>query len=161
MTFDDEWAQLKADAQDRRSTQMSLNTDGSQSGSSASGAHGDLVVHQDDLGAVGNEAFRIHGELQKRADIAGAGIDKAGAGTTARAAAELQGRNFSAGGELYTTLEVWTSQVKTVLQMCAHISNHLDYSKKAHANDEVQIATSLAGRDGSPVPVSELLKYVK
>ncbi|WP_424921260.1 hypothetical protein [Streptomyces sp. wa1] len=161
MTFDDEWAQLKADAQDRRSTQMSLNTAGPESGSAASGANSDLVVHQDDLGAVGNEAFRVHGELQKRADIAGAGIDKAGAGTTARAAAELQGRNFSSGGELYTTLEVWTSHVKTVLQMCAHISNHLDYSKKAHANDEVQIAASLAGRDGSPVPVSELLKYVK
>lgn len=85
MTFDDEWAQLKADAQDRRSTQMSLNTAGPESGSAASGANSDLVVHQDDLGAVGNEAFRVHGELQKRADIAGAGIDKAGAGTTARA----------------------------------------------------------------------------
>ncbi|MFB8219483.1 hypothetical protein [Streptomyces anulatus] len=93
--------------------------------------------------------------------MAGAGADKAGAGTTARAAAELQGRNFSAGGELYTTLEVWTSQVKTVLQMFAHISNHLDYSKKSHANDEVEIAATLRGRDGSAVPVSELQKYVK
>ncbi|MEK8144855.1 hypothetical protein NKH18_34820 [Streptomyces sp. M10(2022)] len=119
------------------------------------------MVHQDDLGAVGNEAFWVHGELRKRADLAGAGADKAGAGTTARAAAELQARNFSAGGELFTTLEVWSSQVKTVLQMCAHISNHLDYSKKSHANDEVEIAAALAGRDGSPVPVSELLKYVK
>ncbi|MCX5109347.1 hypothetical protein OOK13_12550 [Streptomyces sp. NBC_00378] len=161
MTFDDEWAQLKADAQDRHSAQMRLNTAGPQADGAASGGNADLVVHQDDLGAVGNEAFRIHGELRKRADLAGAGADKDGAGTTARAAAELHGRNFSAGGELYTTLEVWSSQVKTVLQMCAHISNHLDFSKKLHANDEVEIAASLSRRDGSPVPVSELLKYVK
>jgi hypothetical protein len=161
MTFDDEWAALKADAQGRQYTQMRLNAAGAQSGSTASETNADLVVHQDDLGAVGNEAFRIHGELLKRTDIAGAGIDKAGAGTTARAAAELQGRNFSAGGELYTTLEAWSSQVKTVLQMCAHISNHLDYSKKAHARDEAEIAAALTRRDGSAVPVSEILKYVK
>lgn len=64
------------------------------------------MVHQDDLGAVGNEAFRVHGAPQKHADIAGAGMDKAGAGTTARAAAELKSRNFDAGTELFTTLEV-------------------------------------------------------
>ncbi|MFG3405808.1 hypothetical protein [Streptomyces sp. NPDC048142] len=159
-TFDDEWAALKADAQDRQSARMRLNTTGAQTDGSAAGTPAGLVVHQDDLGAVGNEAFRVHGELRKRADLAGADADKAGAGTTARAAAELQRRNFSAGGELYTALEVWTSQVKTVLQMCAHISNHLDYSKKAHANDEVAIAATLRGRDGSAVPVSDLLKYV-
>ncbi|MFF9345252.1 hypothetical protein ACF1CG_36535 [Streptomyces sp. NPDC014773] len=161
MTFDDEWAALKSDARDRQSAQMSLNTAGAQPGVPASGTGSDLVVHRDELGAVGNEAFRIHGELRKRADVAGAGADKTGVGTTARAAAELQGHNFSAGGELYTTLEVWTSQVKTVLQMFAHISNHLDYSKKSHANDDVEIAATLRGRDGSAVPVSELQKYVK
>ncbi|WP_343240430.1 hypothetical protein [Streptomyces sp. SID14515] len=159
MTFDDEWTQLTSEARDRHSAQMRLNAAGTAPGESGTG--GDLVVHQDDLGAVGNEAFRVHGALQKHADIAGAGMDKAGAGTTARAAAELKSRNFDAGTELFTTLEVWTSQVKTVLQMCAHISNHLDYSKKSHAKDEVEIASALTRRDGSAVPVSELLKYVK
>ncbi|MFF2726981.1 hypothetical protein ACFVS9_03635 [Streptomyces sp. NPDC058008] len=156
MTFDDEWAELKGDARERRAARMTLDTAGGPSGTD-----GDLVVHQDDLGAVGNEAFRVHGELKKCADIAGAGADKEGAGTTARAAAELRRRNLGAGGELYTTLEVWSSQVRTVLQMCAHISDHLDYSKKAHANDEVRIEADLTGRDGSAVPVSELEKYVK
>ncbi|MFJ3996993.1 hypothetical protein [Streptomyces parvus] len=118
-------------------------------------------MHQDDLGAVGSEAFRVRGELRKRTNLAGAGADKAGAGTTARAAAELQSRNLSAGGELYTTLEVRTSQVKPVLEMCAHISNHPDYSKKSAANDEGEIAATLRGRNGSAVPVSELQKYVK
>nr|WP_065848854.1 hypothetical protein [Streptomyces mutomycini] len=159
MTFEDEWAQLTSDARDRRSAQMRLNAAGTTP--SRSGTHGDLVVHQDDLGAVGNEAFRVHGALQKSADIAGAGMDKSGAGTTARAAAELKSRNFDLGTELYSTLEVWTSQVKTVLQMCAHISNHLDYSKKSHTKDEAEVLAALTRRDGSAVPVSELLKYVK
>ncbi|MFB6713892.1 hypothetical protein ACFCZY_08760 [Streptomyces sp. NPDC056237] len=48
------------------------------------------MVHQDDLGAVDNEAFRIHGELRRRSDIAGAGMNKSGAGTTAQAAAEFK-----------------------------------------------------------------------
>jgi hypothetical protein len=54
MTFDDDWAALKADAQERHSTQMRLNTTGA--GSAASGTDADLVVHQGDLGAVRNEA---------------------------------------------------------------------------------------------------------
>ncbi|MFB7230278.1 hypothetical protein ACFCY9_21360 [Streptomyces fimicarius] len=45
--------------------------------------------------------------------------------------------------------------------MCAHISNHLDNSKKSHAKDEAEIASALTRRNGSAVPVSELLKYVK
>lgn len=73
----------------------------------------------------------------------------------------MKSRNLGAGNELYTTLEVWTSQVKSVLQMCAHISNHLDYSKKSHAKDEAEIAAALTRRDGSSVPASELLKYMK
>ncbi|MEV5681804.1 hypothetical protein AB0L68_01245 [Streptomyces sp. NPDC052164] len=161
MTFVSDWAQLKADAQERQSAHMQLNAAEPKPDGSQSGLDADLVVHQDDLGAVGNEAFRIHGELGKCSDIAGAGMDRDGAGTTARGAAELQGRNFSSGTELYTTLEVWSSQVKTVLQMCAHISNHLDYTKKLHANDEAEIATALRRRDGAAVPVSELLQYVK
>ncbi|MER7660909.1 hypothetical protein [Streptomyces sp. NPDC096193] len=161
MTFDDEWAQLKSEAQDSRSAQMRLNAAAPDPGGSGSGMKPDLVVRQDDLGKVGNEAFRVHGELQKKADIAGAGMGKAGAGSTARAAAELKSRNLTAGDELYTTLEVWTAQLKTVLQMCAHISNHLDFSKKLHANDEAQIAAALKRRDGSAVPASEMSKYVK
>ncbi|MET7617386.1 hypothetical protein [Streptomyces sp. NPDC005408] len=161
MTFNDEWAQLKSEARDRQAAQMRLNAAAPDPGGSGSGANADLVVHQDDLGKVGNEAFKVHGELQKQADIAGAGMSKGGVGSTAQAAAELQGRNFSAGDELYTTLEVWTSQVKTVLQMCAHISNHLDYSKKWHAEDEAEIAASLRRRNGSAVSASEIAKYVK
>lgn len=161
MTFHDEWAQLKADARAARSAETQLSAAGAGPGGRSSATGPDLVVHQDDLGRVGNEAFRLHGMLQKAADVAGGGANKSGAGTTAQAAAELRSRNLASGSELYTMLEVWTSQVKTVLQMCAHISNHLDYSVNLHAQDEKHIAASMKRRNGLPVPVSELEKYVK
>ncbi|WP_307717670.1 hypothetical protein [Streptomyces sp. V4I23] len=161
MIFNDEWAQLKSDAHERQSAQMRLNTVGAHAGGTGAEGNADLVVHQDDLGLVGNEAFRIHGELQKKADITGAGMGKDGSGSTAQAAAELQARNLAAGGELLSTLEIWSSKVKTVLQMYAHISNHLDFSKRLHANDEAEIAASLRHRDGSAVSVSDISKYVK
>jgi hypothetical protein len=44
--------------------------------------------------------------------------------------------------------------------MCAHISNHLDYSKKRHANEDEAIAAAVRGRDGTAMPVSEISKYV-
>jgi hypothetical protein len=161
MTFDDEWAQLVSEARQRQSTAMRLDQLEPGSGGTGGEAGLDLVVKQDDLGAVGHEAFLLHGELHKRADIVGAGADKNGEGSTARAARECSDRNLTMGGELYTTLSVWDSQVKTVLQMCAHISNHLDFSKKLHANDDAAIAASLRGRDGTALSVSEISKYVR
>ncbi|MEU3652068.1 hypothetical protein AB0E67_04315 [Streptomyces sp. NPDC032161] len=103
VTFEDDWAQIKSQVRERHSVRMRLNSAGSASVGSGAGSEADLVVHQDDLDAVGNEAFRIHGELRKRSDVAGAGMDKSGAGTTARAAAELQARTFNTDAELYTT----------------------------------------------------------
>ncbi|MGW7139560.1 hypothetical protein [Streptomyces xanthophaeus] len=153
----DEWEKAKGDAAGERQVSMRLN----QVTSGPGGGQADLVVHQDDLGEVGHEAFLLHGQLQKQADIAGAGADGSGSGSTMQAAASLKTAGFSLGGELETTVSVWTSQVKTVLQACAHISNHLDYSKKAHAADDEAIAASLRNRDGSAVSVSRIDEYLK
>ncbi|MGT2530427.1 hypothetical protein ACU4GG_27560 [Streptomyces nojiriensis] len=136
MTFDEEWAAAK------------------QGAATPGGTSFDLVVTQDDLGAVGHEAFVVHGELRKKSDIAGTGA-------TGRAAAECSVRNLAMGPELSATLSTWDSQVKTVLQMYAHISNHLDYSKKAHANNDEVIAAGMRHRDGSAMSVSEIQGYVK
>ncbi|MFI1166884.1 hypothetical protein ACH4UM_25615 [Streptomyces sp. NPDC020801] len=65
------------------------------------------------------------------------------------------------GAGLETTVSVWTSQVKVVLQALAHISNHLDYSKKLHARDDETIAAEMRSRDGSAVRVSVLNSYFK
>ncbi|MGA5321845.1 hypothetical protein ACPCIU_15570 [Streptomyces seoulensis] len=147
-----EWENAKAGAREAREARTQLN------GVGAAGADDhDLVVHQDDLGGVGHEAFVLHGELKKKADIAGAGLDKDGSGSTMRAAATLKSHHFGLGGELETTVEIWTSQVKHVLQACAHISNHLDYTKKRHTAEDAKIVADLSGRSG-PVPVSDLDK---
>ncbi|MFD9573188.1 hypothetical protein ACFWBI_25485 [Streptomyces sp. NPDC059982] len=151
----DEWENAKAAVAADRQVSMRLN----QIPGGPGGGQGDLVVHQDDLGDVGHEAFVLHGRLQKQADIAGAGTNQEGPGSTMQAAAALKASNSVLGGELETTVSVWTSQVKSVLQACAHISNHLDYSKKAHAEDDAAIAAALRNRDGSAVPVSRLAEY--
>lgn len=154
----EEWEQVKAAVRERDATGMRLNQ--APAGSGGGGGDGDLVVHQDDLGAVGHEAFVLHGELKKKADIAGTGADKSGSGSTMQAAAALKSHHLGLGAELETTVEVWTSQVKHVLQACAHISNHLDFSKKLHARDDALIAAEVRGRTG-PVPVSALNDYFK
>ncbi|MFC8895307.1 hypothetical protein [Streptomyces cinereoruber] len=150
----EEWEKAKA-AVAAEGTRTRLNQTG------AGGSVGaDLVVHQDDLGAIGHEAFILHGELRKKADIAAAGAGREASGSTMRAAAVLKTHHLGLGAELESTVEIWTSQVKHVLQACAHISNHLDYSKKMHAHDDVRIAADLSGRAG-PVSVSALSEYFR
>lgn len=151
----DEWEQLKTQAADQQSAHMQLN----QVPADGSSGNPDLVVQQDDLGAVGHEAFLLHGDLVKKVDIAGAGINSDHAGSTHQAASALAACGFAMGDELMTTLSVWESQVKSVRQACAHISNHLDYSKKLHANDDAEIGAVIKSRNGSAMPVTELDKY--
>jgi hypothetical protein len=157
----DEWEQLKTDAAQRSSTHMQLNQLPADGGSGGGGTAGDLVVNQDDLGAVGHEAHTLYEDLRTGADIAGANPDKGGAGSTMQAATSLKSHGFEMGNALELTVEVWTSQAKTVLQACAHISNHLDYSKKQHAKDDDEIAAVVRHRDGSAESVSEISKYFK
>ncbi|TGA85690.1 hypothetical protein [Streptomyces sp. MZ04] len=156
----DEWERLKAEAGDRDTTRTQLNGLPA-TGVSGSGDQYDLVVEKDDLGLVGHEAFMLHDHLRKQADIAGAGADRTGTGSTMQAAATLKGNGFAMGEELATTVEMWTSQVKAVLQACAHISNHLDFSKKLHAENDAWVEAAIKGRDGSAIPVSRLHEYFK
>ncbi|MEU3982295.1 hypothetical protein AB0F77_19695 [Streptomyces sp. NPDC026672] len=153
----DEWERLKSEAHTDGSTHMRLNQLAPEGG----GGGGDLVVHQDDLGAVGHDAYLLYDDISKGADIAAVGADKAGAGSTSQAAATLKSHNFATGGALEKTVEVWSSQVKSVLQACAHISNHLSYSQKRHSEDDAQISAVLRASDGSTVSVSQLDGYFK
>ncbi|MEU3299555.1 hypothetical protein ABZ729_06955 [Streptomyces sp. NPDC006678] len=157
----DEWEQLKAEAADKDTARMRLNQLPADPGSSSGGGGGrsDLVVRQDDLGAVGHDAFDLHSRLGKQADIAGAGMNKAGAGSTMQAAASLKSRSFATGSVMESIVELWTTRTKTLLQACAHISNHLDFTKKMHSQDDRIIAASLRNRDGSAVPVSRINEY--
>ncbi|MEU3733560.1 hypothetical protein [Streptomyces sp. NPDC033538] len=155
----DEWEQAKAQAAGRPTTHTRLNQAPTQGAGPGGGP--DLVARQDDLGAVGHDAFVLHGELVKKVDIAGAGMNSDHAGSTHQAASALSRSNFAMGDELMTTLTVWESQVKAVRHACAQISNHLDFSKKLHANDDAEIAAEITRRDGTEMPASELSRYFK
>ncbi|MET9695371.1 hypothetical protein ABZY31_00340 [Streptomyces sp. NPDC006529] len=95
---------------------------------------GDLVVTQKDLAAVGDAAFALHQRLDTDGDHAKA--------STYEAAGSLK-KDFALGGALSTVADAWNAQVNTLLEACAHISNHLDYTQKAHAEGEHWIATQL------------------
>ncbi|GAB7104133.1 hypothetical protein JCM4814A_24470 [Streptomyces phaeofaciens JCM 4814] len=153
----EEWERLKADAAGNDATRMRLN----QLPADPGGGSGDLVVNQDDLGAVGHDAHLLYEELRDGADIAGAGANKEGAGSSSQAASALKSHGFTCGGALETTVEIWTSQLKTVLQACAHISDHLDFTKKLHANEDAKIGAVILDSGGAALPVSEISKYFK
>lgn len=154
-----EWEQIKSDVGEQRSTAMRLNHVPADQGAGGGGGASDFVAHQDDLGAVGHEAFVLHSQLGKQADMAGAGMDENGAGSTMQAAATLKSHHFTLGATLETTVSVWDGQMKALLQACAHISNHLDYSKALHAHDDALIGASLRQRNGEEIPVSRLNEY--
>ena len=50
--------------------------------------------------------------------------------------------------------DYWQTHLRTLLDACAQISNHLDYSKAQHAKDEVKIV-------GDLTRVSALTEYMK
>jgi hypothetical protein len=157
----DEWEELKRQAAERGSTPMRLNQLPAEGGGGGAGGDGsgDLVVHQEDLGAVGHDAFVLFDKLSKEAEVPVTGGN--GSGSTSQAAATLKSHAFATGDALEKTAEIWTSQVKSVLQACAHISNHLDYTKKLHSSDDVRIGAALRDVDGSAMPVSKLNEYFK
>lgn len=131
MSFEQEWAQHKAAAAERQTTHMQLN----QLAPSPGGFEGNLSVNQKDLAAVGDQAYKLYQRLEKDGDHAKTSSEKA---------AKVLKTHFAVGGALGDVADKWTSQVNTLLQSCAHISNHLDYTQKAHAGDEVYIATTFS-----------------
>ncbi|WP_432247890.1 hypothetical protein ACRAR1_08565 [Streptomyces sanyensis] len=127
----DEWEQVKSDAAGRQSARMRLNRLDGGPGASAA----DLVVNRDDLGAVGHEAFLLHGRLSKDGHHARP--------ATFTAANALTLANFTSGAQLMSVHDRWNSQVRTLLDACARISDHLDYSASAHADDDADIGGNL------------------
>ncbi|MCT2548987.1 MULTISPECIES: hypothetical protein [Streptomyces] len=133
----DEWEQLKSEAAERHSAQMRLNQ--VEPGGGGPIPQGDLKVDQQDLAAIGNTAFRMYGDLEKAGGHARAATQKA-AGT-------LKTETFALGAALDHVATRWTDQVRSLLDACAHISNHLDFTKGAHAGDEVYIASIISNID--------------
>jgi hypothetical protein len=130
VSFEDEWAGLRAAAEEKHSVRMQLNR--LDPGGGGGSPQGDLAVEQADLAAVGDQAFRLYQRLDKDADHAKSATEKAARGL---------GEDFALGGALSTVADKWDGQVRSLLQACGHISNHLDYTRNAHAGDEYYIGT--------------------
>ncbi|SFX37833.1 hypothetical protein SAMN02787144_1002505 [Streptomyces atratus] len=125
---------------------MRLNGVGGGAGSQAGPANADLAVNQDHLGAIGHDAYGLRTRLSREGDHARP--------STFDAANALTNGNFSSGSALLKVHDRWNTHLKTLLDACAQISNHLDYTKSAHAKDDVQIG-------GDLISVSKLNEYLK
>lgn len=104
-------------------------------GPTSSGAAADLSVKQDELGAVGHEAYGLYNRLANDGDQARA--------STFDAAIALTNDNFQTGSAMTKVHDTWGRQLKTLLDACANISNHLDYSAASHAKEEADIVAAL------------------
>ncbi|MFB6984679.1 hypothetical protein [Streptomyces sp. NPDC056304] len=144
MTFDAEWAALRAESTQR--VDMRLNGVESGVGGHGGPSNADLAVNQDNLGAIGHDAYELRTRLSKDGDYARP--------TTFEAAIALTNGNFGSGSALLKVHDRWNTHLKTLLDACAQISNHLNYTKSAHAKDDVQIA-------GDLLSVSKLNEYLK
>ncbi|RDG38596.1 hypothetical protein [Streptomyces corynorhini] len=154
MSFEDEWRQLKEDAA-AKSSGMRLNglpaMDPGGPRYPASGGTApapDYVVQRDDLGAIGHDAFLLFNGMEsggKHAKV-----------ESEAAAAALKAENFAMGAALATVNKTWETQVKSLMQACAHISNHLDYTAKSSKQDDEWIETDL-----KRISVSKLSEYFK
>ncbi|MEU1037602.1 hypothetical protein ACFYP4_01515 [Streptomyces sp. NPDC005551] len=143
MSFDEEWAELR-DAAAARHGAMQLNSLPPEGG--GGGGTADLVVHRDELGRIGNDAYELRTRLSKEGDQARP--------ATFDAAIALTNGEFVSGAALLKVHDRWNTHVKTLLDACAQISNHLDYTKAQHAKDDVRI-------QGDLTSVSKLTEYLQ
>ncbi|MGO1020680.1 hypothetical protein ACTOXX_08955 [Streptomyces rubiginosohelvolus] len=139
MTFEKEWAELRSAAAQRSAMQIN-------SAPAEGGGAPDLVVNRDDLGAIGNDAYELRTRLSKDGDHARP--------ATFTAAIALTNGNFASGSAVLKVHDFWQKHLKTLLDSCAHISNHLDYTKAQHAKDDVKIGGDLTS-------ISKLSEYMK
>ncbi|MEV3861145.1 hypothetical protein AB0J38_43415 [Streptomyces sp. NPDC050095] len=138
----DEWEQLKADAAGRQSTHMQLNQlDPGDGGGSAAlpGSTGDLKVTDADLNKIGSSAHTLYNQLWDKARVSIPSSDTA--------AGDLSGQGFALGGGLKHVSNRWDEQLKSLMDACAQISNHMQVTKKVHAGDDHYIQRQMSSID--------------
>ncbi|MFD9727155.1 hypothetical protein [Streptomyces sp. NPDC059072] len=140
MSFEEEWRQARADAADQRAVAMRLNQTG------GGGATPDLAVKSDDLGAIGADAHVLYEGVKRDTETVRV--------SNYEAAKTLTSHQFTSGAQLMQAHERWYTQVGTLRDACAQISNHLDYSIAAHAKDDAEIRGDLM----TVSKINELLK---
>ncbi|MEV3992871.1 hypothetical protein AB0J57_28585 [Streptomyces sp. NPDC049837] len=139
MSFDQEWASVRASAAASAGTRLN------QADGAGSSGNVDLAVNQDKLGWIGHAAYELHTRLKTDGNHARA--------STSEAATMMTVNGFQTGAAMRTVHDTWNSQLKTLLDACAHISNHLDYSASSQAKVDQDIEASLS--------VSKINEYLK
>ncbi|PAZ17488.1 hypothetical protein CLM62_01785 [Streptomyces sp. SA15] len=147
----EEWDQLKADAVQRQSTQMQLNQLPADGGGSGGG--GDLIVRDDELGKLGNMAYDLLERFRVDADLARP--------STFTASIDLFNDGLDMGSALTELHDAWSTQQQTLYEACAHISNHLDFTRAQHAKDEAHVVTGMRNAAGDLMTVSRINEYLK
>ncbi|MFE9042583.1 hypothetical protein ACFYOG_16930 [Streptomyces sp. NPDC007818] len=127
----EEWEQLKTEAAGQSSDAMQLNRVPDEQDPGGGPPGGDLKVSQQDLAAVGDAAYKLFDKLGK---------DGRDAWSVSQSAArDLRTQGFDLGDAIDHVQDRWEKQLKTLLDACAHISNHMDFTQNAHAGDETYI----------------------
>ncbi|MFK0169148.1 hypothetical protein ACIQU5_10115 [Streptomyces sp. NPDC090306] len=138
----DEWEQLKTQAQAQAGTGTPAGTQIDQlapdpgGGAPLPSSTGDLKVSQHDLTEIGSRAHTLYDHLWDRARLDNTSIDSA--------ANDLTAQGFALGAGLTHVSVRWDQQLKSLLDACAQISNHMQVTKKIHAGDEAYIQREMS-----------------
>ncbi|MFE6286959.1 hypothetical protein [Streptomyces sp. NPDC057877] len=139
----DEWERLKTQAAERQPTGMRLNQlapeGGGQPSLSVPAEYGDLNVNQQDLAKIGNNAFALYNDLWDQARKAVPSSEKA--------ARTLTSGGLALGSALQHVATRWDEQLSSLMDACAHISNHMTVTKRLHAEDDHYIRRQMSSID--------------
>ncbi|MFI1940571.1 hypothetical protein ACH44C_25895 [Streptomyces purpureus] len=147
----DEWEQSKAATAQMRLNQ--LPAEGSGPGGPGGGGSGDLVVHDDVLGALGDMARSLRDQLSDHGDHARV--------ATFEASNNLFNGGLDIGAGLLEVHDAWITKLATLKEACGHISNGLDYSRSTHRETEQKIELGLKALDGTPMTASRIYDQIK
>ncbi|MCX4823651.1 hypothetical protein OG883_28010 [Streptomyces sp. NBC_01142] len=146
----DEWERAKA-AGDSGSAQTRLNQLPAEGG--GGGGKGDLTVHDDELGKLGDLARSLREQLSTDGDHARV--------ATFEASNDLFNSGLDMGAGLLEVHDAWSTKLATLKEACGHISNHLDYSRSTHAKQEKKIVLGMQGADGKTMSISRIYDQIK
>ncbi|MBZ9638497.1 hypothetical protein [Streptomyces sp. PSKA30] len=136
----DEWEQLKAQVAERQSTQMQLNQldpgDGSPGIAGGPTHYGRLEVPNASLTKISKSAHTLYNALWDKARVA--------VPTSDSAAGDLSKQGFALGAGLQHVSNRWEEQLKSLMDACAQITNHLQVSKKIHGAGENYIVRQMS-----------------
>jgi hypothetical protein len=136
----EEWEELKGK---HERTSMQLNSvpedDGTGGPHAMPSQTGDLRVGHGDLVKIGKKAHELYNQLWDRARVSISSSDSA--------ASNLSKQGFALGNGLKHVSNRWDEQLKSLMDACAHITNHMQVTKKVHAGDERYIRRQVSSID--------------